>query len=283
MRRRRFVWIALTLLACASVADAQEAGGVRSIVRYLFGYGFILQILAVVHWARRGRQQFWIWIILVGGVIGALAYFLVEGDWDGMRLSLGGPGRRRRMAMLRAMILDNPSAGNYEELGELLIQQKRWGEAREAFDRAIAVRSDLLDSFYWRGVAAFELGDDGTAIADLEAVVKKEPKYAYSRARCLLACSLARDGRTVEAMAVFERLVESSTSAESLVNAAEFFAANGRQPAARELVQAMLARRATMPAYQRRRERAFLRRAQRLARKLRGLTETAMPTPTVRT
>jgi hypothetical protein len=267
LRHRRFVWIALMLLACALAADGQEAGGGRSVWRYLFGYGFIVQILAVVHWARRGRDQFWIWIILIGGVIGALAYFLVESDWD---VALSRPGQRRRITALRVMILDNPSAGNYEELGELLVQQKKWAEAREAFDRAIAVRSDLLDSFYWRGVAAFELGYDRAAIADLKAVVKKEPKYAYSRARCLLACALARDGRTAEAMAVFDRLVESSTSAESVVNAAEFFAANGREPAARDLVQTILARRVTMPAHQKRRERVFLRRAQRLARKLRG-------------
>jgi hypothetical protein len=140
----------------------------------------------------------------------------------------------------------------------------------EASDRAIAARSDSLDSFYWRGVAAFETGDDAAALTDLQAVVKSEPKYDYARAQCLLARSLARSGRTEEAMAAFDRLVEITTSAESLVSASEFFAANGRQPAARDLVQGILARRATMPSYQQRRDRPFLRRAAALGRKLPG-------------
>jgi hypothetical protein len=227
--------------------------------------------VAIVHWARRGRDRFWIWIIIFGGVVGALAYFVVEGlpDWDELKRSFTGPARRRRIAMLRAMILDNPSAGNYEQLGELLVQQKKWAEARDAYDKAIAARSDSLDSFYWRGVSAFESGDDEAALRDLQFVIKTQPKYDYCRAQTVLARALARSGRTAEAMSAFERLTEITTSAESLVSAAEFFAANGREGEARELVEAILARRATMPAYQKRRDRAFLRRAAKLARKLR--------------
>jgi hypothetical protein len=240
-------------------------------IGYFFGYGFILQILAIVHWAKRGRDRFWIWIIIFGGVVGAVAYFLIEGlpDWDDLKRSLKGPARRRRIAQLRALILDNPSAGNYEDLGELLVQQKKWPEAREAFDKAIAARSDSLDSFYWRGVAAFEVGDDEAALRDLRQVVKVNPKYDYSRAQCYLARALARSGNKAEAQAAFERLTEITTAAESLVHAADFFAANNQQPAARNLVDAILARRATMPAYQKRRDRPYLRRASRLARKLR--------------
>ena len=238
---------------------------------YLFGYGFIFQIIAIVHWARRGRDRIWIWIIIFGGVIGALAYFLVEGlpDWDDMKRSFRGPARRKRIAALRAMVRDNPSAGNYEELGELFVEQKNWSEARAAFDRAIASRSDLLDTFYWRGVAAFEMGDYAAAIPDLQHVVSKEPKYDYSRAQSLLARALARSGRTAEAMAAFDRLVASSTSAESLVTAAEFYAANGRASEARELTDSILSRKATMPAYQRRRDRKWLWMARRLSVRLR--------------
>jgi len=237
---------------------------------HFFGWGFIVQVLAIAHWAKRGRDRFWIWIIIFGGVVGALAYFLIEGlpDWDDMKRSMRGPSRRRRIETLRAMIHDNPSAGNYEELGALLVEERKWRDAREAFDRAIAQRTDLLDTFYWRGVAAFELGDDKAAIADLEKVAKVHPKYDYSRVQCFLARALARSVRTQEAMAAFERLIEISTSSESIVTAAEFFAANGREAQARELVDTILARRATMPAYQKRRDRTWISLAKKLDRKL---------------
>lgn len=157
----------------------------------------------------RVRDRFWIWIIIIGGVIGAFAYFVVEGmpDWQDLKRSMKGPARRKRIAALRAMVLDNPSAGNYEELGELLMQQKKWAEARDAFDRSIAARADSLHAFYWRGAVAFELGDDEAALRDFQYVVKTDPKHDYSRAQCLLARALARSGRTAEAMSAFERLI----------------------------------------------------------------------------
>jgi len=239
-------------------------------LRYLFSYGFILQVIAVVHWAKKGRERYWIWLILIGGVLGALAYFIVEAlpDWQDLQHSFTGPARRKRIAALRALILDNPSAGNYEELGELLVQQRRWAEAREAFDRALVTRRDSLDPFYWRGVASFELDDDWAAIADLQYVVSVDPKHAYSRARCLLAQSLARGGRRDEAKAEFEKLVSATTASESLIAAAEFYADNGEVAKARELVQSILARRATMPAYQKRRDRKWLSMAKKLEKKL---------------
>ena len=248
--------------------------------RTIFAYGFIFQILAIVHWAKRGRDRFWIWIIIIGGAIGALAYLLVEAlpDWTDLKRSLKGPARRKRIAALRSMILDNPSAGNYEQLGELLVEQRKWSEVRIAFDRAIASRSDSLDPFYWRGVAAFEMGDDPAAIADFQHVVRREPKYDYSRAQCLLARALARTGQTAEAATAFARLIEITTSAESLVSAAEFLAANNEQPKARELIATILARRPTMPAHQKRRDRVWLRKAAKLARKLRKSAEAQIQT-----
>lgn len=267
--------LALLLFALAAGAQdrptpppqPEERGGAWFLLPYIFGSGFIVQILAIVHVVRRGRDRFWIFIIIIGGLIGALAYFVIEAapDWNDLQRSFKGPAQRKRIAELRAIVLDNPSAGNYEELGELLVQQKKWSEARTAFDRALAARSDLPDTFYLRGVAAFEMGDDAAAIPDFQHVVRVNPKHDYSRAQSLLARALARSGRTDEAMAAFDRLVESSTSAESLVTAAEFYAANGRRERARELTEAVLARRATMPAYQKRRDRAWLRMAKKLA------------------
>jgi hypothetical protein len=240
------------------------------VIRILFALGIVVQIFAIVHCVKRGRDRFWIWIILFGGAIGAAAYYLVEVLPEiGVGDVFTGPGRRKKISMLRAVIRDNPSAGNYEQLGELLVQEKKWHEAREAFDKALASRTDSLDPFYWRGVSAYETGDYLAAIPDLQHVVKVDPKYDYSRAMCRLACALARGGRTEDAAQTFERLVETTSSAESLVNAAEFYAVEGRYDKARELVYAILERRATMPSYQRRRDAAWLRKAKQLERKLR--------------
>lgn len=238
-------------------------------VGHLFGWGTILQVAAIIHWSRKRPATYWLFIIIFFGFLGALAYFLVEGlDFDAMGRSIRGPSRRRRIRELQALIRDNPSAGNYEELGDLLLTEKRYAEARAAFDEALSQRTDSVDPFYRRGIAEFELGDFAAAIADLERVVKQEPKYDYSRARCLLAQALARAGRTAEAEAAFDSLVSSTTSCEATISAAEFYATRGRTRDARELAESMLARRATMPAYQKRRDRAFLRRGTKLLRRI---------------
>lgn len=250
-----------------------EDGGGFSLLGTLFGYGFILQIAAIITFAKRGGDRYWIWIILIGGVIGALAYFLIEGlpDFSRMRSTFSGPTRRRRIKVLRAIIRDNPSAGNYEELGELLSEEKKWSEAREAFDHALAQRTDSLDPFYRRGVASFQIGDNASAVRDLKLVVDKDPKYDYSRAMCILSQALARGGQTAEADAMFERLIRTSTAAESLCAAAEFLIAQGRVAEARELTENILARRLTMPHYQKRRDRRWMWQAKALWRKARKL------------
>jgi len=237
-------------------------------MRFFFGYGIILQIAAIVHWSRKRPDTFWIWIIIIGGWIGAIAYFIVEGDLSGVTRTLKRPSRRKRIALLRVLIRDNPSAGNYEELGELLLEEKRYAEAREAFDHALGSRTDAIHPFYFRGVAEFELGDNEAAIRDFQRVVNVDPKHDYSRAMCLLARAHSRAGHTQEATALFDKLVASSTAPESLCAASEFYLEQGRTAEAKEIVESILARRLTMPAYQKRRDQQWLRKARQLRRKM---------------
>jgi hypothetical protein len=242
-----------------------------SLFQSLFAYGFLLQIAAVIHWSRKRPDTFWLWIIIIGGFIGALAYFLIEGMPDFSRIgrSLKGPARRKRIRMLRAMVLDNPSAGNFEELGELYMLEKRYADARDAYDRALASRTDSIDPFYRRALALFQLREYEAAARDLAHVISVDPRYDYSNAFCLHARVLGLLGQKAQALAAFEQLVERSHSAETLYEAAAFFAENDREQAARDIVERIVAREITMPRYQKRRDRTWLRKAKALGRKLR--------------
>jgi hypothetical protein len=268
MRGRFLLLLAAVLLLIAAANAPPEVH--RAWLGSYFRWGVILQLVAVIHFVRRRPENYWLWIIFIGGALGATAYILAEvlPDFFLVSAAMKGFSRRNRIRMLEAIVFENPSAGNYEELGELLLEEKRYARARECFDAALSSRSDHIDPFYRRGVCAYHLGDYTAAIADLERTVKIDPKYDYARAPKFLAQSLAKAGRIDEASAAFDRLLAVTSTSEALIAAADFFSEHGRAHEARELVARILGRRATMPRYQKRRERAWLRRASALRRKL---------------
>jgi hypothetical protein len=77
---------------------------------------------------------------------------------------------------------------------------------------------------------------------------------------------LAKSGRQAEAAAAFEKVVQLSTLSETLVNYADFLKSLGRDQEAREWAQRVLSRKRTLPAYLKRRERPWFRKAAALAK-----------------
>ncbi len=237
----------------------------------LFGYGIILQALAIVHFVRRRPDGFWLWIIIFGGGLGALVYLLVEAVPDARLLSASSfrvfP-RRSRIHELQLAILDNPAPGNYEELADLYREDGDFAAARAAYDKALGPRTDSPHALYGRGLAEIELGDLAAARADLERVVTRERNHDYWRALGLLAYVTAQLGDREGAARLFEEALTISTLSETQFNYACLLAAQGRTEEARQLAQRLLAKKATLPAYLRRRERPWFSRASAFLRQL---------------
>ena len=235
------------------------------IVRF-FSWGVILQAMAIVHFIRRRPDTYWIWIILMGGGLGALIYIFMEvvPDVGLLRGSLRVYPRRRRIRDLERTILDNPSVGNYEELADLYLEEGNFPRARELYDKAITPRTDSIDPFYRRGLAAMALNDYPAAVADLERVVAKDPKYDFYRAMALLAQAYGHVGQPERAEALFNQATAISTSSETYYNYAQFLASQQRIADARDWAQRILAKKPTMPRYLQRRERPWFRKAKAL-------------------
>ena len=229
----------------------------------LYPWGIILQGLAIVHFFRRRPDTYWIFVILFLGPLGAIIYLLVEALPDAGLLgqSFKVFPRRKRIGELKDAIRDNPSAGNYEELGGLYMDNGDLAEARAAFDKAITGRADTLDPFYRRGVCAILLGDAAAALPDLERTVSKESDYDFLRAAGLLAHAYAQTGQKEKAEALFRQVTITSTSSETYLNFADLLASEGRNAEAREWAQKVLDKKSSMPGYLRRRERPWFRRA----------------------
>jgi hypothetical protein len=203
-----------------------------SLLFLFFPWGLILQAVAIVHFIRRRPDGYWLWIIIFFGGLGALIYIVAEVIPDAglMRQSFKVFPRRRRIHELESAILDNPSAGNYEELADLYLEEGNYARARQCYDKAISSRTDSLDPFYRRGMAATFMGDF--------------------------------------AAAVFQEVTKISTSSETYYNYACFLAGQQRNAEARVWAQRILDKKPTMPGYLRRRERPWFRKAGTLLNRL---------------
>ncbi len=184
-----------------------------------------------------------------------------------LRKSLDAFGRRKRINQLEAVVLENPAAGNYEELADLLLDEGKFARARECYDKAITSRGDP-DPIYRRGIAEIHLGDFAAAVADLEDVTSRDAKYDFNRAIALLAHAYANTGQPDKAEALFEEATGRSTLSETYLNYAAFLASQNRIAEAREWAQRVLARKPTIPRYLQRRERPWFRKAAALLKRL---------------
>jgi hypothetical protein len=241
------------------------------ILSHLFyPWGLLLQAAAILHFIRRRPDTYWLYIILFLGPIGALIYIFAEivPDAGLLNQSFKGISRGKRIRTLELAIRDNPSAGNFEELGDLLMEDGQLQAARAAFDRAIAARSNTLDTFYHRGVCAILLGDAAAALPDLEMVVAKDPDHDFHRAGGLLAQAYAISGQPDKAEALFRKVTVTSTLSETYLNFADLLAAQGNSAEARTWAQKVIDKEPTMPSYLRRRERPWSRRARRILKQL---------------
>jgi hypothetical protein len=241
-----------------------------ALIQFVFSWGILLQVLAVVHFIRRRPDAFWLWIIIFGGGFGAIVYIAVEAlpDLGLLRQSFKVFPRRKRIRELEAAILDNPSAGNYEELADLYMEEGKFDRARDCYTKSISSRTDSLDPFYRRGVCEIQLQDYAAALQDLERVVAQDRKYDFQRAAGLLAHAYANTGSPEKADALFREVTATSTLSETYYNYALFLASQQRNQEARYWAGQILGKKPTMPRYLRRRERPWFRKANGLLKRV---------------
>jgi hypothetical protein len=227
-----------------------------------------LMIFALVHFFKRGGGNFiWVFLIIFLGPIGAIVYLIVEvlPELRATHHTSGWLARRNRIRSLEAVVLDNPSAGNYEELAELYREQNNYARARQCYDRAISSRTDLPDPFYGRALYG---GDPSGAIPDLEKTVAMDRKHDYNRALGLLAFCYAEAGQLERAEQLFREALASSTASETQYHFARLLAAQGKTGEAHEWAQRIVLKRATLSGPLRRADSPWFSRAKDLLKQL---------------
>jgi len=236
----------------------------------IYPWGFVIQGIALWHFVKRRPANYWLFIIIFGGVLGAGVYMLVEviPDLGLLRGAFQGFGRRSRIKSLETQILDNPSAGNLEELAELNFEQGNYRRAREALNQAIASRSDSPHAFYLRAKSSLAMGEYAEAIPDLQYVVAKDLKFDYHSATGLLGDAYARTGDLAKAEIYFAPAAQYSTTPETIYNYANYLKLAGKREEALDWVQKLAMKKKTLPRYMSRAARPWFRKGKALQKEL---------------
>jgi hypothetical protein len=236
-----------------------------------YPWGMFVQIAALAHFFWRRRAGFiWLWIIFIGGFVGAAAYFIVEvfSEADLLRAALHRRARKERIALIDARIIDNPSVANLEELGELWWDERDYAKARDAFNRAVGAGTDATRTFYRRGLCSLEVGDVTSAVPDLEYAFRTDPKLDFYRGGMFLARAYAATGRSADAAKVFASAMEHTSTPEMLFSYAEFLTTQSRSDEAREWLTRLEETKRTAPRFVQRTDAAWFSKGRALAKQL---------------
>lgn len=129
-----------------------------------------------------------------------------------------------------------------ENLGNAYRQQKRWDEARETLERALAIKPADPEANYSLGMVFAQWNDTGRAYEYLQKALQARP--AYPEALNNLGVLYLRTRRRDEAVAVFEKCIRVAPAFDqSYLNLAKTYTIEGDPEKARAVLLALLTQR----------------------------------------
>lgn len=228
----------------------------------------LLQLWAIVT-AVRYRNWLWVPFLLVAPLFGACLYFMFHvGRQAPSGFELPGARDTRRIKHLEAEIHRLDKAHHHAELADIYFQLGKLERAEASYRAALERDGKDLDTRAHYGGLLVRLGRPAEAQPILAAVVEEKPRHDHGHTMMALAEAQTALGDTDAALATWKRVTASHTYARARVQLAELLAARGEVAAARRELDAVLADDRHTPAFQRQRERVWVARARKLAKKL---------------
>jgi len=228
------------------------------------------QIWMIVHALRNGE---WIWAVFIcigWGVSAILYYFLVyRASPTAMQgFELPGAGSRQRIRELQAQIHHLDNAYHHFQLGDVYFRRGKPAEAEKCYRAALERGPDDIDVRAHLGQCLVRMNRPAEARPLLEGVMHEKPDHDYGHTMMALAETLTALGETDKALQYWQHITQNHSYPRAKVQLAELYVAKGKPDLARTELKDVLGDDAHAPAFQRRRDRVWIRRAKGLMRKL---------------
>ena len=255
-------------MLAALLTDLSSLRGILTSPFALAAYAF--QLWMFIDAVRR-REWLWAVCIFAFSLISALLYFFLvyRAEPSATRgFELPGAHSRRLIKELQAKIHHLDKAHHHLELGDIYFQQGKLDLAEQEYRAAIERDGEDRDTRSHLGQCLLRKIKPAEARPLLEAVCAEDPKHDYGYTMMALAETLMAQGENQAAIQVWELVVQSHSYARARVQLAELYAADNRIELARQQLHEALSDDAHAPAFDRKRNRVWLKRAKKLRSKL---------------
>ena len=243
---------------------------------YLIHNPWLLLVFAFQAWmfVDAMRRQEWIWaiFIFIGFGLSAVLYFFfvyrAAAPAGTSGFELPGAQSRARIQQLQAKIHHLDNAYHHFQLGDVYFQRGKFAEAEKCYRAALTREPNDIDIRAHLGQCLLRLKRPAEARPLLEGVMHEKPEHDYGHTMMALAETLTALGETDNALQYWQHIVQNHSYPRAKVQLAELYAAQNQPDLARAELKDVVSDDAHAPAYQRKRDRVWIRRAKSLLGKL---------------
>jgi len=248
-----------------------------SLINRIADFGFLLtspfwlamtvfQVWMLVH-ALRNREWLWAFFIFIGSGLGAFWYYIsVYRDSAASGFELPGAQSRARIQQLQAKIHHLDNAYHHFQLGDVYFQRGKFSEAEKCYRAALAREPQDIDARAHLGQCLLRLKRPAEARPLLDAVCRENYKHDFGYSLMAYAETLMALHETEAALNIWQHVVENHSYPRAKVQLAEIYFAKKQTELARVQLDEVITDDLHAPAFQRRRDRVWVRRAKKLKR-----------------
>ena len=246
-------------------------------VDYLLSRPWIIVMVAFQIWMLVDaiRREEWFWAVLIfifSGLTAFFYYFFVYRTAPSATRGFQLPGAydRHRIKELEAQIHHLDKAHHHSQLGDIFFQQGKLTKAEACYRAALEREPDDIDTRAHLGQCLLRQKRPLEARPLLEKVCAENSKHDYGHSLMALAETLSALGEKDAAIGVWQHVLEQHSYARARVQLAELYLSGNQPDQARAELNEVLADDAHAPAFQRKQERVWVKRAKALLRQAGG-------------
>jgi tetratricopeptide (TPR) repeat protein len=239
----------------------------------LRGSPLLLLVMAFQIWmlVDAVRREEWLWaalILIFPGFLALWYFFMVyrAAPSATQGFELPGAGKRRRIKELEVLIHNLDKPHHYLELGDIYFQKGDLAKAEEAYRASLARDPQDIDARAHMGQCLLRQKKPEEASPLLYQVCVENPKHDYGYSLMAYAETLQLLGDKAGAMEVWRQVLDEHTYARARVQLAELYLAEKKRDLAEQELRTAIDDDRHAPAFQRKRDRVWIRRARSLLR-----------------